>query len=61
MVDPNELVCETIKREFQEEAMRDGGDKECIDKLFANGNKLLEAYVDDPRNTDNAWIETVAV
>lgn len=25
-----------------------------------NGIKIFSGYVDDPRNTDNAWIETVA-
>ncbi|CAF1104204.1 unnamed protein product [Adineta steineri] len=61
MVDPGEHISETVKREFQEEALRDGVDKTCIDQLFSNGVKLFESYVDDPRNTDNAWIETVAV
>jgi ADP-ribose pyrophosphatase len=61
MVNPGEHVSETIKREFQEEATRDGLDKNLINKLFSNGVKLYESYVDDPRNTDNAWLETVAV
>ena len=61
MVDPGENVSLTVRREFQEEAMKSGGEKESIDQLFANGNKLFEHYIDDPRNTDNAWIETVAV
>ncbi len=61
MVDPGEDVSETVKREFQEEAMRDGVDKNYINQLFSNGYKLFESYVDDPRNTDNAWIESVAV
>jgi hypothetical protein len=61
MVDEGELVCETVKREFQEEALKDGIDKTYIDQLFSNGYKLYEYYVDDPRNTDNAWLETVAV
>jgi 8-oxo-dGTP pyrophosphatase MutT (NUDIX family) len=61
MVDPGEHVSETIKREFQEEAMKNGEEKTCIDQLFSNGYKLYEYYVDDPRNTDNAWMETVAV
>jgi 8-oxo-dGTP pyrophosphatase MutT (NUDIX family) len=61
MVDQGELVSETVKREFQEEAMKDGIDKTYIDQLFSNGTKLYEYYVDDPRNTDNAWLETVAV
>ena len=61
MVDPGEHVSSTIRREFQEEAMKGGGEKDSIDQLFSNGYKLFEHYVDDPRNTDNAWIETVAV
>jgi 8-oxo-dGTP pyrophosphatase MutT (NUDIX family) len=61
MVDPGERVCQTIKREFQEEAVKDGVEKSCIDQLFSNGQKIYEYYVDDPRNTDNAWMETVAV
>ena len=61
MVDPGENVSETVKREFQEEAMKDGIDSNSIKKLFSNGYKLYEYYVDDPRNTDNAWLETVAM
>lgn len=61
MVDPGEDVCQTIKREFREEAMRDGVDQHNIDQLFSNGHKLYQWYMDDPRNTDNAWIETVAM
>ncbi|CAF3769194.1 unnamed protein product [Rotaria sordida] len=61
MVDPGEHVCQTIKREFQEEAMCDSIDVHRINELFSNGYKVYESYVDDPRNTDNAWIETVAV
>ena len=61
MVDPGENVSETVKREFREEAMRDGLDQNNIKKLFTNGYKLYESYVDDPRNTDNAWMETVAM
>lgn len=26
----------------------------------ANGKHIYAGYVDDPRNTDNAWMETVA-
>lgn len=61
MVDPGENVSLTVKREFHEEAMKSGGKTETIDQLFTGGHKLFEHYVDDPRNTDNAWIETVAV
>lgn len=61
MVDPGEDVAQTVKREFQEEAARDGVDLNKIDELFSHGEKIYEWYVDDPRNTDNAWIETVAM
>ncbi|EOD33848.1 hypothetical protein EMIHUDRAFT_229143 [Emiliania huxleyi CCMP1516] len=32
-------------------------------RLFteANGHEVYRGYVDDPRNTDNAWMETVAM
>ena len=61
MVDPGEHVSETVKREFQEEAARQAVDESVITRLFSNGYKLYESYVDDPRNTDNAWMETVAM
>ncbi|CAF3328825.1 unnamed protein product [Rotaria socialis] len=61
MVDPGENVSETVRREFQEEAASDGIDPNNIKKLFTNGYKLYESYADDPRNTDNAWMETVAM
>lgn len=61
MVDPGEQVSQTVKREFREEALRNGADESVVTRLFANGYKFFEGYVDDPRNTDNAWLETVAV
>jgi ADP-ribose pyrophosphatase len=61
MVDPGENVSETVRREFSEEAARGGINEDCINRLFSNGFKLFESYVDDPRNTDNAWMETVAM
>lgn len=30
-----------------------------LDKLCSKGQLFYEGYVDDPRNTDNAWIEAV--
>ena len=56
MVDPNEKVSATLEREFGEEA----GvlTKEQRDTLFSNGRFIYKGYVDDPRNTDNAWMET---
>ena len=34
-----------------------------LDELFdvKKGVPVYKGYVDDPRNTDNAWIETTAV
>ena len=29
-------------------------------RLFANGKVVYKGYVDYPRNTDNAWMETTA-
>lgn len=69
MVDPGEQVSETLKREFLEEALNSlesseedyGKNKKIIEKFFQTGEIIYKGYVDDPRNTDNAWIETVAV
>ncbi|GJQ72026.1 hypothetical protein Trydic_g3128 [Trypoxylus dichotomus] len=68
MVDPGETVSETLKREFQEETLNAlevnkeqlEKDREMITNFFKNGEEVYKGYVDDPRNTDNAWIETVA-
>lgn len=68
MVDPGEAVSRTLKREFGEEAMNsleasEAEKKEIekhINQLFEGGTKLYAGYVDDPRNTDNSWMETVA-
>ncbi|XP_066498746.1 ADP-ribose pyrophosphatase, mitochondrial isoform X2 [Hoplias malabaricus] len=70
MVDPGELVSLTLQREFSEEAMNSlessPQEREKIHKritqLFnSEGFQVYKGYVDDPRNTDNAWMETVAV
>ncbi|KAM4698187.1 ADP-ribose pyrophosphatase, mitochondrial isoform 2-T2 [Rhinophrynus dorsalis] len=69
MVDPGELVTATLRREFCEEALNSlestGGEKETEDKiqsLFSQEHLLIyRGYVDDPRNTDNSWMETQAV
>jgi len=67
MVDEGELVTETLRREFSEEAgsHEDPLVKEALedqlDEIFKDGGrKIYEGYVDDPRNTDNAWLETTA-
>lgn len=68
MVDPGEQISETLRREFMEEALNSGslGSRDLntvADRLkafFDTGKEVYKGYVDDPRNTDNAWMETVA-
>ena len=69
MVQVGEDRFATVRRKFVEEALecveptehleREG----LLDELFAssNGREIYCGYVDDPRNTDNAWVETTAV
>ena len=67
-VDPGEEVAITARREFMEEALDSTGAgkenldslKAMVDEFFAGGEEVYKGYVDDPRNTDNAWMETVA-
>ncbi|KAK9534844.1 hypothetical protein VZT92_007264 [Zoarces viviparus] len=70
MVDPGEQVSLTLQREFSEEALNSlavpsserAKISERISKLFKSpGFQVYKGCVDDPRNTDNAWMETVAV
>ncbi|XP_054974637.1 ADP-ribose pyrophosphatase, mitochondrial-like [Sorex araneus] len=70
MVDPGEKISSTLKREFCEEALnslqKSGAEKKELNKqlhkLFSQEHFVVyRGYVDDPRNTDNAWIETEAV
>ncbi|KAK7167570.1 hypothetical protein R3I94_001839 [Phoxinus phoxinus] len=70
MVDPGERISQTLQREFSEEAMNSlqasasvtENIQKRITKLFSSeGLQVYKGYVDDPRNTDNAWMETVAV
>ncbi|XP_033747683.1 ADP-ribose pyrophosphatase, mitochondrial-like isoform X2 [Pecten maximus] len=69
MVDPGEVITQTLKREFGEEAMnsleKTEAEREDIEKaineLFDHGTNVYSGYVDDPRNTDNSWMETVAL
>ncbi|KAF6024070.1 NUDT9 [Bugula neritina] len=68
MVDAGENINVTLKREFSEEAMNtlelppDQVEKVTtqVNDLFQHGTEVYRGYVDDPRNTDNSWIETVA-
>lgn len=66
MVDPGEHVSATVRREFEEEAgnVPDHKKQELrnyLDQLFKDGKQVYSGYVDDPRNTDNAWMETVVM
>ncbi|XP_061716221.1 ADP-ribose pyrophosphatase, mitochondrial isoform X1 [Cydia pomonella] len=68
MVDPGEKVTTTAVREFREEAinslvMSQGELKAWeakFESFFSDGEEVYKGYVDDPRNTDNAWMETAA-
>lgn len=69
MVDPDETVSTTLMREFMEEALnvleKDNAERRAIQnsikEFFVRGDEIYRGYVDDPRNTDNAWMETVAI
>ncbi|XP_058151745.1 ADP-ribose pyrophosphatase, mitochondrial isoform X2 [Dasypus novemcinctus] len=70
MVDPGEKISATLKREFGEEALnskqKSSAEKRKMEKqlqkLFSEEHLVIyKGYVDDPRNTDNAWMETEAV
>lgn len=66
MVDAGEVVSHTVKREFYEEAFNyltlNESEKEILvkklDDFFSRGELIYQGIVNDPRNTDNAWIET---
>jgi len=70
MVDYGDSVSTTLKKEFLEETQNilEKSPSEAkklensIQKLFSTPTKTIyEGYVDDPRNTDNAWMETSCV
>jgi len=52
MVDKGEEVSKTLARELQEETG--------VVLDMAEGHVIYRGYVDDPRNTDHAWMETTA-
>ncbi|KAL4223959.1 ADP catabolic process [Mactra antiquata] len=68
MVDPGDNKTATLIKEFGEEALNtleaSDEEKEMINNklktFFENGITIYKGYVDDPRNTDNSWMETKA-
>lgn len=65
-VDKGEQIDAALRREFGEEALNIKRDQvsphqSVLDKLFSKGSVIRKGYMDDPRNTDIAWIESVAV
>lgn len=68
MVETGDTVSATLRKEFCEEAlnMNEKSEEEAramtqaLQAFFSRGVEICKGYVDDPRNTDNAWMETVA-
>ncbi|GFT25676.1 ADP-ribose pyrophosphatase, mitochondrial [Nephila pilipes] len=62
---PKETSSSAVLREFFEEAINvEKQSKEIqliLKEFFTDGKQVYRGYVDDPRNTDNAWIETNAI
>ena len=60
MVEPGDDVPKTLKKEFEEEAADAG---HAVEKLFneCRYGVVYRGWVDDHRNTDDAWVETTAV
>ncbi|MGA7826198.1 MAG: NUDIX domain-containing protein [Geobacteraceae bacterium] len=52
MVDKGEEVTRTLSRELQEETG--------VTLSMEDGRIIYRGYIDDPRNTDHAWMETTA-
>ncbi|UJR33818.1 hypothetical protein I4U23_021242 [Adineta vaga] len=62
MVDSGESTFEAVKREFIEEALNSDTDgAKQLDKLFQKVDSIYKGYIDDPRNTDNSWMESEAL
>lgn len=61
MRDANESISNTLIREIQEEALSAVTDLDNLKSIFKNGKEIYRGYVDDSRNTDNAWIETLVM
>ncbi|XP_033724836.1 transient receptor potential cation channel subfamily M member-like 2 isoform X2 [Pecten maximus] len=67
MCEPGQQIHECLKAEFSEEALgslitNEDHKKELnakLDMMFKIGKEVWRGYADDPRNTDNAWLETL--
>lgn len=58
MVNQGETAQKASYREFIEEAL-DGKTFLDLEKIWSQKSQTIyKGYVDDPRNTDNAWMET---
>lgn len=59
MVDDGRSVPATLRAELTEEAVSEGA---VVDRLFSECERgvVYAGWVDDPRNTDEAWMETTA-
>lgn len=61
MVDRGETAQKACIREFTEEALN-GKPFLNLEKIWSEKSvTIYNGYVDDPRNTDNAWIETTVI
>ncbi|KAG8189968.1 hypothetical protein JTE90_001428 [Oedothorax gibbosus] len=64
-VNPKEASSSAVIRELFEEAINVGklssNVQTALKSFFKDGQQVYRGYVDDPRNTDNAWIETTAI
>ena len=60
MVDLGETESDAARREFYEEAFNSTNHEEHTKIMQQPIREVYRGYVDDVRNTDNAWMETVA-
>ncbi|XP_075036348.1 transient receptor potential cation channel subfamily M member 2 isoform X2 [Mixophyes fleayi] len=54
-LEPGETLPSKLNRIFKYKFL------ETFQHLMSKGREVYKGYVDDPRNTDNAWIETTAI
>ncbi|XP_044531649.1 transient receptor potential cation channel subfamily M member 2 [Gracilinanus agilis] len=54
-LEPGEMLPRKLKRILSQEFWQ------YFEALLKQGAEVYKGYVDDPRNTDNAWIETIAI